>query len=236
MTATIKENVYSEISQLKLRNLTKYDFIQFKELMLDSQESISTFIEMGRIVPNLNTVELMNFYASLLNDKEVEHFGVFHGWKMLAYASLGPAFNPSGSQIVYFVRQSHLRQNIGTFALGNLTRKIWLDKDLDFAQATIDKANLASRSVARSLGFEPLFALTALGQGTQASQTQIVYLFLNPRLKMTATAHDMRAVDLIGHFCFYPGLEHLIYDEKVNELFKWKFPIYQEDDLHLFPK
>lgn len=234
MASTIKENVYPNIGQLKLRLLTKYDFRQFKETMIESKESISTFLDMGKTVPNLNTVDFMNFYTSLLDDKEVEHFGVFHGWKMLAYASLCPAFNPSGLQIIYFVRQGHLRQNIGTFTVNALTRKVWVERDLDFAQATVDKANIGSRVIVKSQGYEPLFALTSLGQGNNATETQICYVYLNPRLRMKAAVYQKRPIDLIGHFCFLPELDHLIDDEKVNALFEWKQPIYQEDDLHLF--
>lgn len=234
MSAKIKENIYPNIGQLKLRLLTKYDFRQFKETMLESKESTSTFLDMGRNVPELNTVDFLNFYSSLLNDKEAEHFGVFHGWKMLAYASLCPAFNPSGLQVIYFVRQNYLRQNLGTFTIGTLTRKVWLEKDLDFVQATIDKANIGSRTIVKSQGYEPLFAMTTLGQGNRATETQICYVYLNPRLRMKASVYQKRPIDLIGHFCFIPGLEHLIHDEKVNELFNWKNPVYQEDDLYLF--
>jgi hypothetical protein len=43
----------------------------------------------------------------------------------------------------------------------------------------------------------------------------------------------MRAIDLIGHFAFIPELEHLIHDQKVNEFFQWKYPIYVEDDIDI---
>ena len=233
MSAKIKENVYPNISQLKLRPLTKYDFRQFKETMRDSRYSISTFLDMGIEVPDLNAVEFMNFYSSLLRDKEGRHFGVFHGYKMLAYASFGPAFDPSGVQIIYFVREEFLRQSIGTYTLVNMTHKAWLEQDVHFVQAVVDKANIGSRTIVRSQGYEALYALTALGQGTSASSTQICYIWINPKLKMKAAVHEMRAIDLIGHLCFTPGLDHLIHDEQVNELFRWRAPIYIEDDMEL---
>jgi hypothetical protein len=186
---------------------------------------------MGIEVPDLNAVDFMNFYSSLLRDKEGRHFGVFHGYKMLAYASFGPAFDPSGVQIIYFVREEFLRQNIGTYTLVNMTHKAWLDQDVHFVQAVIDKANIGSRAIVRSQGYEAIYALTSLGQGTSASNTQICYIWINPKLKMLASVHEMRAIDLIGHLCFTPGLEHLIHDEQVNELFRWRAPIYIEDEL-----
>ena len=234
MSAKIKENVYPNISQLKLRPLTKYDFRQFKETMRDSRDSISTFLNIGIEVPDLNAVEFMNFYSSLLIDKQNRHFGVFHGYKMLAYASFGPAFDPSGVQIIYFVREEFLRQNIGTYTLGSMTRRAWLEQDVHFVQAVVDKANIGSRTIVRSQGYEALYALTELGQGTSASNTQICYIWFNPKLKMKAAIHEMRAIDLIGHLCFTPGLDHLINDEQVNELFRWRAPIYIEDELELF--
>ena len=189
---------------------------------------------MGRYVPELNTIEFMNFYSLMLKEKDCHHFGVFHGKKMLAYGSLSPAFHPSGLQVVYFVREAFLMQNIGRFTLGAITRFAWLELDVDFVQAVVDKANIGSRRIVKSQGYEPLYALTALGQGESASNTQICYVYLNPRLKLKASVHSLRGVDLIGHFCFIPELQHLIDDEVVNEYFRWKFPIYQEDDLDLF--
>ena len=233
MAAKIKENVYPNISQLKLRPLTKFDFRQFKETMRDSRDSISTFLNIGIELPELNTVEFMNFYSSLLRDKECKHFGVFHGYKMLAYASFAPAFDPSGVQVIYFVREEFLRQNIGTYTLGSMTRRAWLEQDVHFVQAVVDKANIGSRAIVRSQGYEALYALTELGQGTSASNTQICYIWINPKLRMLAAVHEMRAIDLIGHLCFTPGLEHLIHDEQVNELFRWRAPIYQEEDMGL---
>ena len=227
-------NIYPNLSQLKLRLLTKYDFRQFKETMRDSRDSISTFLNIGIELPELNTVEFMNFYSSLLIDKQNRHFGVFHGYKMLAYASFGPAFDPSGVQIIYFVREEFLRQNIGTYTLVNMTHKAWLEQDVHFVQAVVDKANIGSRTIVRSQGYEALYALTELGQGTSASNTQICYIWINPKLRMLAAVHEMRAIDLIGHLCFTPGLEHLIHDEQVNELFRWRAPIYIEDELELF--
>jgi hypothetical protein len=109
-----------------------------------------------------------------------------------------------------------------------------LDLDADFVQVTIDKANIGSRSVAKILGFQSLVAMTAVGPGNKASDTQITYIRLNSRLVFRGTAYNKRPLDLIGHFCFIPGLEHLIHDSIVNEFFEWKYPIYQEDDLHLF--
>ena len=61
MRKTVK-NIYPNLSQLKLRPLTKYDFRQFKETMRDSRDSISTFLNMGIEVPDLNAVDFMNFY------------------------------------------------------------------------------------------------------------------------------------------------------------------------------
>jgi RimJ/RimL family protein N-acetyltransferase len=223
-------NIYPNLSQLKLRPLTKYDFRQFKETMRDSRDSISTFLNMGIEVPDLNAVDFMNFYSSLLREKEGRHFGVFHGYKMLAYAYLGPAFDPSGVQIIYFVREEFLRQNIGTYTLVNMTHKAWLEQDVHFVQAVVDKANIGSRAIVRSQGYEAIYALTELGQGTSASNTQICYIWISPKLKMKAAIHEMRAIDLIGHLCFTPGLEHLIHDEQVNELFRWRAPIYTEID------
>ena len=47
--------------------------------------------------------------------------------------------------------------------------------------------------------------------------------YSNPRTK--------RAVDLIGHPCMIEKFHHLIYDEIINEHFKWQHPPYLENDL-----
>ena len=100
------KNVYPEISQLKLRRLTNYDFREFKASVMESKESISTFLDMGIELPQLHLIDFMNCYTAMLLDKDRQHFGVFHGYKMLAYACFTDAFDPAGIQIIYWVRES----------------------------------------------------------------------------------------------------------------------------------
>ena len=228
------KNVYPEISQLKLRPLTNYDFREFKASVMESKESISTFLDIGLELPSLHTVDFMNFYTSMLRDEKREHFGVFHGYKMMGYACFTQAFDPAGIQIVYWVREQFLRQNIGTWIIGNMTNKSWVELDYHFAQMTIDKANYSSRKIALKMGFEPLYAVTEVdGEGTKRTGTYIVYLFLNPSLRLKASVWERRAIDLIGHPCMIDKFHHLIYDEILNEHFSWKYPIYVEDDLEM---
>lgn len=73
---------------------------------------------------------------------------------------------------------------------------------------------------------------TLNGQGTMRTGTYIIYISLNPSLKIKASAWDKRAVDPIGHPCMIDKFHHLIHDEIVNEHFSWKSPIYTEDDLN----
>ena len=71
------KNVFPEISQLKLRPLTKYDFREFKASVMESKESISTFLDMGIELPQLHLIDFMNFYSSMLVDKDRQHFGSY---------------------------------------------------------------------------------------------------------------------------------------------------------------
>jgi RimJ/RimL family protein N-acetyltransferase len=233
LSAIIKENVYPNIGQLKLRPLTVNDYREFRLSVLESKESMSTFLDMGIQLPDLNVIDFMNNYSAMLKDEKFEHFGVFHGYKMLGYASFCEAFDPSGIQIVYWVRESYLKQNIGTWLIGNMKSKAWLERNYHFSQLAIDKANYASRRIAKKMGFEPLYAMSTLnGQGTMKTGTYIIYISLNPSLKLKAACWDKRAVDLIGHPCMIDKFHHLIHDEIVNEHYRWKSPIYKEDDLN----
>lgn len=228
----LKKNIYPEISQLKLRPLTKYDFREFKASVMESKESISTFLDMGIELPELHLVDFMNFYTSMLRDKDCQHFGVFHGYKMLAYASFSEAFNPAGIQIVYWVRDEFLKQNIGTWTVGHMVSKAWIEMDYHFVEMIIDKGNYPSRQIARKLGFEAQFEISGVkGQGHKGGSTHIAYLFLNPALILTATVWGKRAIDLIGHPCMIDKFHHLIHDEVINDHFKWQFPPYLENDL-----
>ena len=232
MTATIKKNVYPQISQLKLRHLAKYDFREFQASVRESKDSMATFLDMGIELPNLNAIEFMNYYTAMLKNDKYEHFGVFHGYKMLGYACFTNAFDPAGIQIIYWVRESYLKQNIGTWLIGNMRTKSWVEYGYHFAEMTIDKANYASRRIAKKMGFEPLYAVSQLnGQGTKKSGTYIIYVATSPILQMTAGISDRRAIDLIGHPCIDEKFHHLKDDEILNEHFRWKFPIYQEDDI-----
>lgn len=233
LAAIIRKNVYPDISQLKLRNLTKYDFREFQAAVRDSKESISTFLDMGIKLPTLNVIEFMNYYTSMLKDEKLEHFGVFHGYKMLGYACFSEAFNPAGIQIVYWVRESYLKQNIGTWLIGSMKSKSWVERNHHFSQLSIDKSNFASRRIAKKMGYEPLYAMSTLdGQGRLRTGTYIIYISISPALYMTAAAWEKRALDLIDHPCMIDKFHHLIHDEILNEHFRWKNPIYKEDDLN----
>jgi len=129
LPARIKENVYPNISQLKLRPLTINDFREFRSSVIESKDSISTFLNMGIELPNLNLIDFMNDYSAMLKDDKYEHFGVFHGYKMLGYACFSEAFNPAGIQLVYWVREAYLHQNIGTWIIGNLKSKAWVERN-----------------------------------------------------------------------------------------------------------
>ena len=226
------KNIFPDISQLKLRPLTKYDFYEFKTSVIESKESISTFLDMGIELPDLHLIDFMNFYSSMLADKEVQHFGVFHGYKMLAYTCFADGFNPAGIQIVYWVREEFLKQNIGTWTISNMVNKAWVEMDCHFVEMIIDKTNYPSRQISRKMGFEAVFETTGVkGQGRKGSGTYITYLFLNPALRLKASVWDKRAIDLIGHPCMIEKFHHLIYDEIINEHFKWQHPPYLENDL-----
>lgn len=233
MTATIKKNTYPQISQLKLRRLAKYDFREFQASVKESRDSLATFLDMGIELPNLNAIDFMNYYTSMLKDDKFEHFGVFHGYKMLGYASFSKSSNPAGVQITYWVRESYLKQNIGTWLIGNMRSKSWVEYDYHFAEMVIDKANYSSRRIAKKMGFEPLYAVSQMdGQGIKKSGTYIIYIATSPILQMNAGIWNKRAIDLIGHPCMNEKFRHLKDDEILNEHFRWKFPIYQEDDLN----
>ena len=226
------KNVFPDISQLKLRPLTKYDFREFKASVMESKESIATFLDMGIELPALHLIDFMNFYSSMLADKEAQHFGVFHGYKMLAYTYFANGFNPAGIQIVYWVREEFLKQNIGTWTISNMVNKAWVEMDCHFVQMVIDKTNYSSRQIARKMGFEAVFEATGVtGQGRKGSGTYITYLFLNPALRIKAVTWNKRAIDLIGHPCMIDKFHHLIHDEVINEHFKWKYSTYNENVL-----
>jgi RimJ/RimL family protein N-acetyltransferase len=232
MTTTIKKNVYPEISQLKLRHLAKYDFREFQASVRESKDSMSTFLDMGIELPNFNAIEFMNYYTAMLKDDKFEHFGVFHGYKMLAYTCFADGFNPAGIQIVYWVREEFLKQNIGTWTISNMVNKAWVEMDCHFVEMIIDKTNYPSRQISRKMGFEAVFETTGVkGQGRKGSGTYITYLFLNPALRLKASVWDKRAIDLIGHPCMIDKFHHLIHDEVINEHFKWKYSTYMENDL-----
>ncbi len=228
----IKKNVYPKITQLNLRRLTPYDVEEFRRSFLESKESIKTFLDLGYEFEGLNIFDFGNQYLRMLSSHDIEHFGVFHGYKMLAYACYCPGFSPAGKQIIYWVREKYLQQNIGTWTIGRMTSKSWVERDEHYTQLIIDKGNYASRRVAKKMNYFPLYAVSTLdAQGTKKTGTYICYIHLNPSLNMTAAVSNKRALDLIGHPCMMPDLRHLIDDEAVSKYFVWNDPLYVEDDI-----
>jgi hypothetical protein len=227
-----KKNVYPNITQLKLRRLTPFDVEEFRRAFLESKESIKTFLDLGYEFDGLNIFDFQRQYLRMISDTNIEHFGVFHGYKMLAYACFCEGYNPAGKQIVYWVREKYLQQNIGTWTIGRMTNKSWVERDEHYTQLIIDKGNFASRRIAKKLNYFPLYAMSTLNaQGTMKTGTYICYIHLNPSLSMKAAAWDRRALDLVGHPCMMDNLHHLIHDEAVSKYFIWPDPLYVEDDI-----
>jgi hypothetical protein len=229
---SLKKNVYPKISQLRLRNLTPYDVEEFRRAYLQSKESIKTFLDLGYEFEGLNIFEFKKQYMRMLSSADIEHFGVFHGYKLLAYACYCPGYNPAGKQIIYWVREEFLQQNIGTWTIGRMTSQSWVERDEHYTVLIIDKGNFASRRIAKKLNYVPLYAVSTLdSQGTKKTGTYICYIHLNPSLHMTAAVEGKRAIDLVGHPCMMNDLRHLINDEAVSKYFTWNEPIYVEDDI-----
>jgi hypothetical protein len=224
------------LSNLEFRHLLPTDVNQFRNLFQESRNSIETFLDFGPVIADSAPIEYLNTYSHMLRNEPDKHYGLFFKRRMLAFGSFVPAFLPSGLQVIGLVRQSEMGRNLGTYMLHEMMSTALVTFDADFIQVTIDKANIGSRSVAKKLGFVPLFAITAVGPGNMASGTQITYVKLNSRLTLMASTHEMRPIDLLGHLCFIPNLEHLVHDPIVNRHFQWKLPIYQEDDLEMFHK
>jgi RimJ/RimL family protein N-acetyltransferase len=227
-----KKNVYPNITQLKLRRLTPFDVEEFRRAFLESKDSIKTFLDLGFEFDGLNIFEFQSQYLRMISETNIEHFGVFHGYKMLAYACYCEGYSPAGKQIVYWVREKYLQQNIGTWTIGRMTSKSWVERDEHYTQLIIDKGNYASRRIAKKLNYFPLYAVSTLNaQGTKKTGTYICYIHLNPSLNMKAAAWNRRALDLVGHPCMMTDLHHLIYDEAVSRYFTWPEPLYVEDDI-----
>lgn len=227
-----KKKVYPNISQLKLRKLTIYDVEEFRMAFLQSKESIKTFLDLGYGFEGLNMFDFRNQYMRMISATDYEHFGVFHGYKMLAYSCFCHGYSPAGKQIVYWVREEYLQQNIGTWTIGQMTSKSWIERDEHYTQLIIDKGNFASRRIAKKLNYFPLYAVSTLdAQGTKKTGTYICYIHLNPSLSMKGAAWNRRALDLVGHPCMNEDLHHLINDEALSKYFTWNQPLYIEDDV-----
>ncbi len=81
-----RKNVYPNISQLKLRRLTDFDLREFHKAVMESTDSIKTFLDMGYEFENMSWISFQHQYYQMLRDTNIEHLVVFHGYKMLAYA------------------------------------------------------------------------------------------------------------------------------------------------------
>jgi hypothetical protein len=226
------KHVFPNIGQLKLRPLNAFDWKEFRAAFFESENSIQTFLNLGIAPPKQNAVDYMNDFMRMLREPDVQHFGVFHGYKMLAYACYCPASSADGIQIVYWVRQEYLHQNIGTWTIGNMTSRSWIQEDFHYSQLIIDKENYSSRRVAKKLNYFPIASIESSNQqGNRQSGTYIAYLHLNPKLNMKSAVLGTRPIDLIGHLGFIEGLEHLFNDPIVNEFHRWKSPLLIEDDV-----
>jgi hypothetical protein len=126
------------------------------------------------------------------------------------------------------VRSSEANKGIGTNILKRLTLHAIYEKKFRFTSILIDETNLASRAIAKKIGYEHVENFDGHTEGRKASGVYCRFMCFDPTIDFLAEEYERRKIDLIEHPGYYRELRDLIFDDEFNETFKWPYPILEQ--------
>jgi RimJ/RimL family protein N-acetyltransferase len=216
-----EKTTYLNMENLKLRMLSYLDFKEFKSACSETQQSMESFLELGIIIKDIWSLDYWNLFAELMGASDLDNFGVFDGKTLISHGMVTESyFASTGVQIVGWTRASYQNQHAALFGLIKLTQRK-LGQGFRFIELIIDRDNLASRRAAERAGYKLVAEIPALGQGRNQSGRYCLYMFFSNQLKLVSSMHDMDPLDLLDHPGVDAACRHLLYDNEINDFYKW---------------
>jgi RimJ/RimL family protein N-acetyltransferase len=223
--------------EFTFRRLTFLDAVEFSRASNESLETKSAYLDLGYSPEPRPFIDNFQDFMDSLKSKEIDLFGIFNEGKLLGvgiYSFI--TYSPNGCQIVIWMRKSALGKNMGTYFLKRLTSHAFYKKEFRFVELMIDETNLASRRMAEKVGYVHIESFAAYTQGEKGSGVLCRYMCFIGEIVALAELYEKRAIDLIDHPAYEIQFRYLIYNENVNEAFKWPYPIIEHEEKAEEPK
>jgi len=212
--------------EFELRPITPLDALEFAKAQNESFEQLSNYFNQDYFAKPRSFIEIFNNLMENIRSQDMDFYGFYNGKRLLGVGSYHfISYSGNGCQVVIWMRRSEEGKNIGTYFLKRLTLYAIYNKKFRFVELLIDESNLASRAIARKVGYEHLESFAGHTEGRLGSGTYCRYLCFNGEIEALAELYEKRAIDLIDHPAYNIHFRHLIHNEDVNEAFKWPYPI-----------
>lgn len=230
------EQEVKDLAHTDFRILTRADFKEFRAAYQESMESMSTFLDLAFFSRKPSFEDMWVFFNQILRDRSVDMYALFDGDKILGIGSYSYSnLSERGCQIVLWMRKGHVGKKVGTYMLKRLTSVAFYEKKFRFAELIIDEENIASRKVAKKVGYMLIEIMDAHTQGTNGSGKYCRYLCYDGELEALAGNYGRQPIDLLDHPAYDKEFRYLIHNEVYNYMCKWTGPLIEKTEFDYPP-
>jgi RimJ/RimL family protein N-acetyltransferase len=214
-------------SDIKLRPLEKRDFYEFRRAATESTESNYEYLAYGALFENLNIFDFSRTYSAFLEDKNYEHWGVFHRKTLIGHIGFSFGSGPLSAEVIGWVRKGYQSQGIGEIGLQTACAIAFQFKSFNYVELRIQESNRASRRAAEKVGFVPILKLGSLISGTP--DPYILYVKINPEIVSLAEKNRLRPIDIMNSPASRHPMRYMLRNRNLLDFYGWPFPSFKED-------
>ncbi len=230
------EQEVKDLAHTDFRILTRADFKEFRAAYQESMESMSTFLDLAFFSRKPSFEDMWDFFNQILRDRSVDMYALFDGDKILGIGSYSYSnLSERGCQIVLWMRKGYVGKKVGTYMLRRLTSVAFYEKKFRFAELIIDEENVASRKVAKKVGYMLIEIMDAHTQGTNGSGRYCRYLCYDGELEALAGNYGRQPIDLLDHPAYDQEYRYLIHNPTYNYFCKWRGPLIERTEFDYPP-
>lgn len=104
-------------AELSFRMLSYLDYNEFKRAAIESVESNIEYLYFGEFFKTASALQMFAKFDDLLKDPNTDHYGIFHGNRLLGHIAITRGLSPLGSEIYGWVRKGFHNKGIGEIGL-----------------------------------------------------------------------------------------------------------------------
>ncbi len=215
-----------KLTDVRFRMLSLVDIREFKEAAKESIDTNLEYLAYGTIFKDINPLEYLEFYTGMLRAPSTDHFGLFHGPRLLGHVAYHLGFSGLGTELMGWTRKDYQNRGVGELGLTVATERAFQHKKFNFVQLSINEKNSASRKVAEKSGFVPVLKLP---YSSFEPDCYVLYLKLSPRILRLAGAYSRRPLDVMACPATHTGMNQYLNSDQVIQFYEWPFSTYSDN-------